>query len=173
MKVKFRNTLIITFVAMIQALAAASCSHDEEVRTPDDILGIWSPSDSEYLEFTADYRVRKLNILYQDDKSIGEWTEDAYLYDPGYQLVIYMNGVKAYVYEVVSMDATQFTWCPVKEIDAQEIDSKDKVGHILGDIIKEAQEGFHLNPELYETFYKVSEDKFYSILEGLNILYPW
>ena len=140
---------------------------------PENIIGIWSPSDSRYLEFGNDYTVHNLEIEYQDGESIGIWNNDAYLYEPGYHIVIYMSGTKADVYQIIELNETYMTWCWVEEVEIDDTASKETIGHLIGDIIKKAQEGFHLNPELYQTFRKISEDEFYSILESLDIMYPW
>lgn len=138
---------------------------------PDDIVGIWSPSDSLYLEFGSDYTVHNLKIEHQDGMSIGIWSDEVYLYEPGYNLVIYLTSEhEAKVYEIVARNSSAFTWCWVMDL---EIENRDDLGNIIGEVIKEAQEGFHLDPELYESFSKVSEDEFFSLLESLNILYPW
>lgn len=169
---KRRSIQLLAFLFL--SFLGFSCSHDkEDVRQPEDIIGIWSPSDTRYLEFGDDYTVRNLEIKYQDGKSIGIWNVDAYLYEPGYHLVIYLSGSQADVYQILNLTPSQMTWCWVKKIEFDESMDKDNIGHILGDIIKEAQEGFKLDPEHYQSFRKISDDVFYSILESLNILYPW
>ena len=140
---------------------------------PEDIIGIWSPSDSHYLEFGKDYTVHNLEIEYQDGESIGLWRTDAYLYEPGYHIVIYMTGTQADVYQIVALDPNQMTWCWVEKIEIDDTANKETIGHLIGDIIKKAQEGFDLNPELYQSFRKISQDEFFSILEKLDIMYPW
>lgn len=171
MRIQFR--LILAVLGLLVSAALSGCSKDDKMRIPEDILGVWSAVENQYLDFTDNYRVYNLDILYQDDLSIGDWTEDAYIYEPGYQLVIYMNGAKADVYQIVKFSSSQFTWCWVEEINAEDAQETDKIGKLLGRVIKQAQEGYKLNPELYETFYRISDDKFYSILDGLDIFYPW
>lgn len=174
MRVDLKYSFLLPAVVLISTVMMTSClSHDEEVRMPDNILGVWSPSENIYLEFEKDYTLHKLEIVYQDDISIGLWSEDAYLYEPGYNLVIYLNGISAQVYEVVSLTSSKLTWCPVKTINIEDAENADSVGKILGEVIKEAQEGFHLDPELYVTYNKVSEDRFFSIIESLGLDYPW
>ena len=161
-------------ICVIFSQVFAACSKDDEgVRMPENIIGIWAASDSHYLEFGEDYTVHNLEIEYQDGESIGLWNNDAYLYEPGYHIVIYLTGTKADVFQVVDLSQDLLTWCWVKQIEIDESINKETIGHIIGDIIKDAQEGFKLNPELYQTFHKISEDEFFSILEKLDIMYPW
>lgn len=153
---------------------SVACSKDDDhVRTPADIVGVWSTSSSYYLEFNDDNTARLLEISEQDGETIGTWSEDVYLYEPGYNLVVYLdypNDIS--VYQIVSLSSTEFVWCWVKDIREQ-YEAGESIGNIIGQIINEAQDGFTLNPELYQTFYKVPEDKFLEILESLNIVYPW
>lgn len=161
------------FIATIIGLSACNKNNGDEPRRPEDITGIWSPSDSVYLEFGEDYSLHHLDIEYQDGESIGIWTNDAYIYEPGYHIVILLKGVQVEVYQVVDLTDERLTWCWVKEIVIDETVNKETIGKLLGNIIKEAQEGFKLDPELYESFKKISEDDFFSILEDLDIMYPW
>lgn len=151
-----------------------SCSKDDEtVRLPENILGVWAPSDSVYLEFGEKQVVHRLDIFHQDGESIGRWELEVYYYEPGYNLVIYMDYTNvATVYEIVTLSDKELTWCPVKTITQQQIEQTG-IGKLIGEVINEAQTGFTLNPELYQTLSKVSEDKFFSLLESLDIMYPW
>ena len=172
MKVRLRNFIpVLSFVLF--CICVISCSKEEDVRKPDDLVGIWSPSDSCFLEFGEDYTVHKLEIEYQDGESIGIWTTDAYLYEPGYHLAIYLLGTRVEVYQIIELTSKEMTWCWVDEVEITEGANKETIGHLVGDIIKKAQEGFKLNPELYQTFRKVSDNEFFTILEKLDIMYPW
>ena len=162
---------ICCMVALFSVSLLSSCSKEEEVRRPEDILGVWSPDDTTYLEFSTGNVVHRLQIEYQDGESIGWWTEDVFYYEPGYNLVIYISSdYTAQVYEVVKLSSRQLTWCWVDEIKAT---STSSIGQIIGDIIKKAQEGYKLDPELFQDFTKISEDDFFSLLESLDIQYPW
>ena len=141
------------------------------MRTPDKIEGIWSPYETHYYEFGNNNNVRFLTIEYQDGESIGIWTEDAYFYEAGYNLVIYMNSDhQAMVYQIVELNQNRLVWCWVKQL---QVESREDISKAIGEVIKEAQEGFKLNPERYETFNKISEDEFLSLLEKLDLMYPW
>lgn len=171
MKLKFPNIFIILLCSVVLFLCPGCSDNDTDVRMPDDILGIWSPGENQYFEYCEENIVHKLDIEYQDNESIGLWTRDVYYYEPGYHLVIYLSG-EAYadVYQIVSLTPEEMTWCWVDKVEATDTES---VGKIIGEIIKKAQEGYKLNPALYENFRKISEDRFFEILENLDIFYPW
>ena len=168
----FRKIILSVVLGLISFSLATSCSHsDDDVRIPDDILGVWTPSDNLYLEFAEQNIIRKLTIEFQDDESIGIWAKDVYYYEPGYNLVIYLTpAYHARVYQVVELTFTQMTWCWVYDID---VTGAESISKLLGDIINKAQEGFRLDPALYQYFSYVPEDTFLSILEELDIMYPW
>ena len=149
------------------------------MRTPNDIIGIWLSQDDVYRVFGDDNRVKKFFIDFQDNQYIGKWAYDeVYYYEPGYNLVIYITDeYEATVYELVDLNEDNFTWCPVDKLnmeDLEGIDGTEGIGKIIGQIINKAQEGYDLNPELYMSFKRVSEDKFMDVLDSLDlILQPW
>lgn len=138
---------------------------------PGDIVGVWSPAENIYLDFSEDYVVHNVVIEDIDGKTVGDWTKDAYFYEPGYNMVVYVGeGQIAEVYQIVEMNDKSLTWCLVDEVDAA---NEENLGHMVGDIINKAQEGYELNPELYQSFKKVPEEEFMKILESLDVFYPW
>lgn len=142
------------------------------MRVPENIFGIWSPDDNSYLEMLDDYTIRHLEIEYQDGESIGWWTADVFFYEPGYNLVIYIDSQQqGEVYEIVELTDQYLTWCPVDKIDI--IDRDESIGHIIGNIIKKAQEGYKLDPGLFQTLKKIPKNQFLELLESLDIMYPW
>ena len=151
-----------------------SCSnHEEPMRVPEDIMGVWQMSSDSYLEFADNNEVHKLVIRTQDDETIGQWWKDVYFYEPGYNLVIYLNAEnEAKVYQIVSFSEKSFTWCWVDDIHQETVD-KEGIGNVIGQIINKAQDGYKLNPELYETLQKIPFDQFLNLLESLDIMYPW
>lgn len=167
------NLFVLLAVILFSATFVSCSDKEDEPRQPEDLVGIWTPSDTKYLEFLADYNVHNLDIEYQDGETIGIWNNDAYIYEPGYHIVIFLAGTKADVYQIIDLSEDYMTWCWVKEIIVDQNANKETIGKILGEIIKEAQEGFKIDPELYQTFRKISQDEFFSILEKLDLMYPW
>lgn len=172
-KIKSPNLFRIWPVfASIILLMTTACSHDEEVRMPDNIMGVWSHGDNVYMEFSTNNTVRNLVVDYQDGESIGNWQKEVYYYEPGYNLVLYITShQEGVVYEVVKLTNSDLTWCPVDTIDV--IDRDESIGQIIGNIIQKAQEGYKLDPELFESFTKVSEEEFLNVIESLDLIYPW
>lgn len=162
---------VLVWGLSVFTILVAGCTKDDEVRFPEDIIGVWTPGENLYLEFAENNSVYHLDIESQDGESIGKWTRDVYYYEPGYQLVVYLSSDHdASVYQIVEMTQGKMTWCWVENIDTE---GEESIGQIIGHIINQAQEGFKLDPALNQTFTRISKDKFYEILEGLDITYPW
>lgn len=175
MQPSFKAFLFYSWIFLsVFCLSSCSLNDDEDIRTPDDIMGIWLTPDNKYLDFEEENIVEVFMVEYQDGESIGKWGNDeVYYYEPGYQLVIYLsNEHEANIYEVVELTDSRLVWCWVDQIDVN--NETENIGKVIGDIINKAQEGYHLDPELYQTFTKVSEDQFLSLLESMDIIYyPW
>lgn len=167
------NFSLLSFLSIVLFFTLSACHSNDDVRQPKDIMGVWSQSDNKYIIFGDDNTVKNFSVTYQDNESIGYWGEDdVYYYEPGYNLVIYVTASQeADVYQIVSMGDNQLTWCPVDKIEDT---NRDDIGKVIGEIINKAQEGYTLYPELYQTFYKISDLQFDEMLEQLDlILYPW
>ena len=171
-----RRLIFMTLKSIILIFLTAGlcgCSHSDDVRTPANILGVWSPGNNVYLEFTDNYVIHNLEVTQQDGETIGIWNQEVYFYEPGYNLVVYVTYQQtAAVYQIVKLSDKELTWCWVEDIKASTIESEG-IGNVMGQLINKAQEGFDLNPELYETFKKVPENQFLDLLESLDIMYPW
>lgn len=158
---------LIFGILVLTMLSLSGCRSHDDVREPADIMGVWSPDASNYYDFTTENEVHHLTISYQDGLSIGRWNQEVYYYEPGYQLVIYLSGsYEAIVYEIVTLNSRTLTWCPVDVINGADAHN---IGQIIGDIIKQAQEGYKLDPSLYQTFRKVSEDEYLEVVESLDV----
>ena len=165
--------------ALICLFSFSCAKSEEEMRSPSDILGVWSPSSNEYFNFKDNYIVAALYISYEDGEEVAEEFEDVYLYEPGYNLVVYLNTTPSdnssmiiSVYEIVSMTQSKLTWCWVKDIEINPDNAnKDTVGKVMGQIINEAQEGFTLDPELYQTFTKIPESTYKEIRDRFPNIY--
>lgn len=161
---------IVSVVSLLVSLSFQACDKEDHVRQPADILGIWQETGTHFIEMKEDNVARELDIVYQDGESIGEWSAvNVYYYEPGYNLVIYLTDEhEANVYQITELTSQRMVWCWVDEIKAEDTES---IGSIIGDIINKAQDGYKLNPELYQSFTRISEDQFLSILDGLDIIY--
>ncbi|MCH5225564.1 MAG: hypothetical protein J1D77_06165 [Muribaculaceae bacterium] len=165
------NRILLTLCVATICMLAGACSKEEDMRMPDDILGVWTPSADTYLEFSTNNSVYRLQIEEEGGESFGQFYRDVYYYEPGYNLVVYLSSSHtAAVYKIVELSESYFTWCWVEDIEAT---SADSIGQVIGQIINQAQEGFKLDPALYQTFRKISQEQYFSILENLNIDYPW
>ena len=164
------SSLTLTFLVF----SLLSCSHeDPEVRNQDDILGVWSPSADRYLRFEADNTVINLVISHQDNESIGDWTRDVYFYEPGYDIVIYMDDeLQANLYKVIKLTKSEMTLCWIENI-RDEYDSGQSIGEIIGGIIKDAHDGYDINPANFVSYKKISDNDYYTILQGIDIMEPW
>ena len=170
---KVTAKFFLSFVVLAILCGSGSCSKEEEVRMPDNILGVWQLTPDYYFQFRDDNVSKEFLIDHQDGESIGKWSWDnVFYYEPGYNIVIYITSEhEANVYQVTELTQDKLTWCWVDEINAKDTNG---VGSIIGEIINKAQEGFELNPELYETFTRIPEDEFLDILDNLDyILNPW
>lgn len=165
--------LSFAFCLLVAAFCGA-CSHDQEpMRQPSDIVGVWTPGDSLYLDMLSDNSVRALYVEEQDGLSIGTWHQEVYFYEPGYNLLIYIDyKQKCDVYQIIELTDKEMTMCWVENIKAETVE-KEGIGKIVGHILNEAQEGFKLDPAYYQTLHRISEDQFLEIVENISILDPW
>ena len=172
MKLKIHYlALLLAFFSM---LVLGSCDSNDEppMRTEEDILGIWR-NDNRYMDVQSDYRAYNLLVEQQNGTSIGRWSLDGFFYEPGYKLVVYMGeDLDPTVYAIVELTETTLIWCPVDSLK-EEYDAGESIGQIIGEVIKRAQNGYKVNPELYEYFEKISAEEYFRMLEELNIFYPW
>ncbi|MCH5233240.1 MAG: hypothetical protein J1E78_06325 [Muribaculaceae bacterium] len=168
-----KNGLIFLSLAVSFIFITSCSNNDEDVRMPDNILGVWSPSDDVYLEFRENNTIRHLNIEMEDGETIGIISDDVFFFEPGYNLVVYISAQQtANVYKIITLTDSKLTWCWVDDI-TDEYEGDQNIGSIIGKIIQKAQEGYHLDPGRYEYFNKVPEVKFLEILENLDILDIW
>lgn len=175
---KYYNKLVlrVSMFLMIM-LTFAACSDEKEpddiIRSEQDILGYWEGADDRYIYFKDNNQAYNLYVSTQEGLVIGDWYDDGFFYEPGYNLIIYIDQtLHPTVYQVIELTEETLVWCWVKDI-REEYDSSASIGQVLGDIIKEAQQGFTLDPALYQTFKRLSKDQFLDILESLNLTYPW
>lgn len=161
---------LFSFLVLITLIIGISCSKEEDVREPGDIVGVWKVDNDTYLRLNEDYIARVFQVVDQDGERIGEWHQkEVYFYEPGYNLVIYLTDRhEAKVYQIVELNYDHFVWCWVEDIDRNGASEFEDLGQIVGEIIKNAQEGYDLNPELYQNFTRESEEQFQELLDSLD-----
>lgn len=172
-----KKYLLKSFMALFVGfilIGFSGCNNDEpEVRSEEDILGVWTDNEGYYMQVQPDNRAYSLYITEQDGETIGRWDEDGFFYEPGYNLVISMDSSsRPQVYQVLELNDSSLVWCWVDDL-ASKYQEGMSAGEIIGEILQEAQEGYEINPEFIRTFTKISDEEFYSMLESLNIFYPW
>lgn len=166
---KFFGILLLSFI-----LIAGGCSHEDPVvRNENDILGAWDKGDGTYLRFEKDNIVMLLNVTEQDNLTIGDWSRDVYFYEPGYELLIYMDAeLQPNVYQVIKLTDRELVICWVDNL-RDEYGSDQSIGEIIGNIIKDAHEGYDLNPAYFTYYTKISDDEYYDIIQNIDVMEPW
>lgn len=153
---------------MSLTLLMASCSDDEPaVRSENDIYGAWIDNNGNYFYF------RYPNLCYRLVPESEDWAildYDAYYYEPGYNFLLYVsaaqendNEIQPDIYSVTSLTDTEMTWVWADNLRDDKFDGMSK-SEILGQIIKEAQEGFKLDYSRTRVFTKIANDEFDRIL---------
>ena len=165
--------LIIALLPLLSFFQSCSDSDDEPMRFETDILGVWTDSADHYIMVRPDYRAYELTVGEKEGYPIGFWNLDGFFYEPGYELVVIIrNDSQADVYKVVSLTNDQLVICWVESV----IDKHNagmSAGEIIADILKNAQEGYKLNPTLFEYYKRISTDRFFEILDELQLIFPW
>lgn len=168
------NKIYVTLL-MALSLVMASCSSDEpEVRSVSDIYGAWTDNTGSYFYF------RYPNVCYKlvpesDDVAILDY--DAYYYEPGYNFLLYVSvahddndQIQPDIYSVTSLTDKEMTWVWADNLRDDKYDDMSS-GEILGQIIKEAQEGFKLDYSRTSVFTKIETSEFKSLLEKYSYSY--
>ena len=94
MKNLFKRKLSAAMVALVAVmmLPLYSCSdNDPDVRTESDLVGTWTDSDNHYLYIQSDTRIYSLFIENYEGEEYGVLEPDGYLYEPGYNFIVYMG----------------------------------------------------------------------------------
>lgn len=166
---------ILLFLLAVVSMAFASCSkEDPEVRSVSDIYGAWIDNDGNYFYF------RYPNICYKLVPESEDWAMldyDAYYYEPGYNFLLYVsavrdndNEIQPDIYSVTALTETEMTWVWASNLRDEKYDGMSK-SEILGQIIKEAQEGFKLDYSRTSEFTKIETDEFKRLLEKYGYSY--
>lgn len=154
---------------MLFSLALTSCSDDEPaVRSENDIYGAWVDDEGNYLYF------RYPNVCYRLIPESEEWAMldyDAYYYEPGYNFLLYVNQeTQPDIYSVTQLTENEMTWVWADNLLDDKYDGMSK-SEILGQVIKEAQEGFKLDYSRTVEFKKIETAEFEKLLEDYGYSY--
>lgn len=160
--------LIVTVVMVM----AAGCGSDDEpaARAESDVYGAWVDGDGDYFYF------KYPNICYRLVPAASEDTyaalyNDSYFYEPGYRFLLYIDtDAQPNIYEVTSLTDREMTWVWADNLRDDKYDGMSG-SEILGQVIKEAQDGFKLDYSRTTQFTKISTDDFKKILEDAGYSY--
>lgn len=177
----------IAAVLMLILPLFSSCSSSDEPAPRDeaDILGVWTDGDGRYLYFISGTDVYDLRLDDSENEKAYTLMQDSYFYEPGYNFVILMDFMKGLeegnfestswedlvspeVFEVTVLDKKQLTWCWVDNLTDDKYKGMSKK-EIIGRVIQEADKGFTLLPQNYQTFKAVSHDEFQQILIDYDV----
>ena len=157
---------IFWLLAVVVSMAFAGCSNDDEpaTRSEKDVYGAWIDNDGVYYYFRYPNLSYKL-VPAQFEDEYAELYYDFYFYEPGYRFLLYVNAdAQPDIYEVTSLTDKDMTWVWADNLRDDKYDGMSG-SEILGQVIKEAQEGFKLDYSRTSTFTKISTDDFKKILE--------
>ncbi|MDE6578126.1 MAG: hypothetical protein K2K58_08160 [Muribaculaceae bacterium] len=173
----------ITLILLLPLFTA--CSGDEPVeRNEEDILGIWTDSAGRYLYFNTETMVFDIRLENDGSEKSYSLMQDSYFYEPGYNFVIFLDFMKGVengsdseswedmvspdVYQVVSLTQNSLKWCWVDNLTDDKYSGMSKK-EIIGRVIQEADKGFTLLPENYQSFTRVSDEEFDRIVDDYQI----
>ncbi|MBD5356246.1 MAG: hypothetical protein HDR88_04475 [Bacteroides sp.] len=166
---------IFSFLAAISLLSLASCTSDEPApRSENDICGAWVSNEGNYMYFKLP------NICYKlipESEEMAQLAYDAYYYEPGYNILMYMSeDSHADIYQVTELNQNEMKWVWADNIiDGDNLLNEKYKGmsksEILGSIIKQAQEGFDLDYSRTTVFNRISMEEFEEVL--IDYGYEW
>ncbi len=166
---KFLHLLLVVFAMSISV--ACSEDNDNEVRTESDLVGVWTDTTNHYLYIESDTKIYSLYIEEYEGETVGILEPDGYIYEPGYNFIIYMNREgEPNVYELISLSKTKMEWCWVDNLLSDKYSDMSKT-EILGALLTEADKGFTLDFSKTVTYTRVADSTFKELLDkyGLTI----
>lgn len=154
----------------IVAIPLCSCSdNDPEVRTEFDLVGVWTDTPDHYLYIQSDTRIYSLFIETLEGEEIGVLEPDGYIYEPGYNFIVYMGRKgEPDVYQLMSISESEMVWCWADNLMDEKYDGMSK-SEILGALLKEADKGFTLDPSRTITYRRVQDSQFQALLEKFGL----
>lgn len=163
---------IYLMMVAVLAIAFTGCSNDDDPtpRSEEDIYGAWLDSDGDYFYFEYPNLCYKL-VPSQSTDEVAELFYDSYFYEPGYNFLLYINtDAQPDIYEVTTLTDKEMTWVWADNLRDDKYDGMSG-SEILGQMIKEAQDGFKLDYSRTMQFEKISTDDFKKALEAAGYSY--
>ncbi|MDE6298898.1 MAG: hypothetical protein K2M10_04550 [Muribaculaceae bacterium] len=183
------HSIFLYLLFILTAIGISSCSSDDDPapRNADDILGVWTDGNGRYLDFLSETNLYDLRLT-GTPASDPSYTlmHDSYFYEPGYNFVILLDFMKGMenedaagstnwedlvspdVFEVTTLDASTLRWCWVDNLTDEKYKGMTKK-QIIGRVIQEADKGFTLLPQNYQTWTRVAPEDFNQIIEDYEI----
>ena len=168
------SKLILISITLLLSLCSVSCiNEDSPIRSYEDIYGIWTQGDGHYIWYQDGNRAPNLYIEDQNGETIGIWEEDGYFYEPGYDLMIYIDKTSnPQVYKIIELNDNLLILCWVDSL-LDHYEGGESISQIIGSVINKAQEGYDVNPDNYQYYTNVPEDEFLKIIDNINVIEPW
>lgn len=172
MKNLFKRKLSAAMVALValMMLPLYSCSdNDPDVRTESDLVGTWTDSDNHYLYIQSDTRIYSLFIENYEGEEYGVLEPDGYLYEPGYNFIVYMGREgEPNVYQLIKLTENEMVWCWADNLLDDKYKDMSK-SEILGALLKEADKGFTLDHSRMITYRRIPDSEFQSLLHKYGL----
>lgn len=149
----------------------ASCSNEDEseIRTEEDILGLWQDKEGHILDLADPDHIYEYTLREFDGEKYWYKKRVMYLYEP-VSLLLMKEDTEGniQVYQLISYSDTELVWCWVgaPEVDNLEGDNKYELFKVFFD------KGYEVDPSRYETFHKITRAQLDKQLEGAELLEP-
>lgn len=156
----------------VMAIVFLGCSSDDDPapRAESDVYGAWIDNDGDYFYFKYPNVCYKL-VTAKSADGMAELFYDAYYYEPGYNFLLYVDiNTQPDIYEVTTLSDKEMTWVWADNLREDKYDGMSG-SEILGQVIKEAQNGFKLDYSRTMKFEKISTDDFKKTLEAAGYSY--
>lgn len=155
------NKICLLLLMAVPFLFSSCSNEDPEPRSENDIYGAWVDGDGNYFYFGYPNTCYK---LMPESEDMAALDYDAYYYEPGYGFLLYVDmQSQPDIYQVTKLSDGEMTWVWADNLLDEKYDGMSK-SEILGQVIKEAQEGFKLDYSRTSTFSKISVDTLREIL---------
>lgn len=164
-------SLLYVAVVMLSLLCGCSDSEDPKPRTDTDLVGVWSDADNHYLYIQTDTEIHSLYLENYDGQEVGMIEPDGYIYEPGYNFVVYMGrDGEPTIYQLEKLTEDEMVWVWADNILDDKYDGLSR-SEILGKVLTAADKGFTLDYSRTKTFRRIPEAEFLQLLAkyGLEV----